>query len=269
MTGEFARKALAGFVIGIGCVVPGVSGGLMAVSFGLYRPMLDALIGYFKDVRGNTRFLLPLAVGGAVGFVLGALALERLMSLCQTAMLFLFIGFILGGVPGVVLQANEKGFKPRYLLALLGGLGASLLMTALPQTGAQGQALNTAQSLLTGAIQGVSTVVPGVSGSFLLIYLGWYQPYLDAVSSLRLAPLMLMAAGFALAALVSMRGVKWLFDSVPAYAHYAVLGFLLGSTLLIVPPFSAGWTLAAELAAFALGLAGALWMNRLETGRRV
>ena len=73
----FWRNALAGLLIGIGCVLPGVSGGVMAVSFGLYRPMLDAVLGIFHDTRKKLLFLAPLALGGAAGLMLGPEAWAR------------------------------------------------------------------------------------------------------------------------------------------------------------------------------------------------
>lgn len=262
----FVRKAFAGLLIGAGCVLPGVSGGVMAVSFGLYRPMLDALLGFFTDVKGNARFLAPLAVGGALGFFLGAVALSSLMTRYETVMLWLFIGFILGGVPGVVRRANENGFRVRYLLALAFGLAASLSLALMKGSGADVSSLTLPQALAAGGIQGFSTVVPGVSGSFLLIFLGWYQAYLQAVSSLSLGTLLPVGAGFALVALSCMRAVKWLFDRVPAYAYYGVLGFLLGTTALIVPPIGAGLALLSQALALVLGVLGAVWMGRVEAG---
>lgn len=260
----YMRRALAGLLIGIGCVLPGVSGGVMAVSFGLYKPMLDATLGFFSDPRRHTRFLLPLALGGGVGFYLGAAALGFLMERYSAELLFLFIGFILGGAGRVVRRANEGGFRPRYLLALALGVALALALTLAPGSGAEVEGLNLPQSLMAGAIQGFSTVVPGVSGSFLLIYLGWYQAYLNAISTLSISVIAPVALGFAVSALVCMRGARWLFDRYPAYAQYGVLGFLLVSTFLIVPPFGAGAALIARAICLALGIPGALWMNRLD-----
>ena len=96
---EWLRRMAAGCLVGVGCVLPGVSGGVMAVSFGLYRPMLDALLDFFHDTKTKLRFLFPLAVGGAAGMLLGAKGLATLMASHETLMLFLFCGFILGGLP--------------------------------------------------------------------------------------------------------------------------------------------------------------------------
>ena len=107
--GGFWKNVLAGLLMGIGCVLPGVSGGVMAVSFGLYRPMLDAVLGIFHDTRRKLVFLAPLALGGAAGLLLGARGLGAAMRLYEKPMLCLFTGFILGGVPDLLAEAEEDG----------------------------------------------------------------------------------------------------------------------------------------------------------------
>ena len=104
--GGFWKNVLAGLLMGIGCVLPGVSGGVMAVSFGLYRPMLDAVLGIFHDTRRKLVFLAPLALGGAAGLLLGARGLGAAMRLYEKPMLCLFTGFILGGVPALDIGAG-------------------------------------------------------------------------------------------------------------------------------------------------------------------
>lgn len=264
--GTFWHHLLAGALIGMGCVLPGVSGGVMAVSFGLYRPMLEAILHFFRDVKKSFLFLLPLALGGAVGFLIGAKGLGYAMARFETPMLFLFIGFILGGVPDLLREADAgRGYRPRCLWALALGLSLGLLLILLPQKNAAPlSALSPVQALLAGAIEGFGTVVPGVSSSFILIYLGWYSAYLTAVASLDLVTLCLFAAGFAAVALATMKAVQWLFDRAQDYAYYGVLGFLLASIGLVFPGFESGRGFFVDLLALALGLLGAMGMSRLN-----
>ena len=65
----FLSKILAGFVIGAGAIIPGLSGGILAVSMGLYQPTIEAITGFFKAPKKNFNFLLPLGIGGVIGFV--------------------------------------------------------------------------------------------------------------------------------------------------------------------------------------------------------
>lgn len=260
---SFWRNALAGLLIGIGCVLPGVSGGVMAVSFGLYRPMLDAVLGIFHDTRRKLLFLAPLALGGAAGLLLGARCLGTAMRLYEKPMLCLFTGFILGGVPDLLAEAEAGGrFRRRWLGALAGGVLLALPMALLRAQGVErALSLTPLQALAVGLAEGVGTVVPGLSTSFLLMNLGWYQAYLDELAHPQAGVLGLVALGFAASALASMKAVQWLFDHARGYAYYAVLGFLLVSVALVFPGFGSGWTLWMQLAAL---LAGMLVARRMS-----
>lgn len=261
--GSFWRNALAGLLMGIGCVLPGVSGGVMAVSFGLYRPMLDAVLGIFHDTRRKLLFLAPLALGGAAGLLLGARCLGTAMRLYEKPMLCLFTGFILGGVPDLLAEAEAGGrFRRRWLGALAGGILLAMPMALLRAQGVErALSLTPLQALAVGLAEGVGTVVPGLSTSFLLMNLGWYQAYLDALAHPQAGVLGLVALGFAASALASMKAVQWLFDHARGYAYYAVLGFLLVSVGLVFPGFGSGWTLWMQLAAL---LAGMLVARRMS-----
>ena len=260
---SFWRNALAGLLIGIGCVLPGVSGGVMAVSFGLYRPMLDAVLGIFHDTRRKLLFLAPLALGGAAGLLLGARCLGTAMRLYEKPMLCLFTGLILGGGPDLLAEAEAGGrFRRRWLGALAGGVLLALPMALLRAQGVErALSLTPLQALAVGLAEGVGTVVPGLSTSFILMNLGWYQAYLEALAHPQAGVLGLVALGFAASALASMKAVQWLFDHARGYAYYAVLGFLLVSVALVFPGFGSGWTLWMQLAAL---LAGMLVARRMS-----
>ena len=255
---SFWRRAVAGLIIGIGCILPGVSGGVIAVSFGLYRPMLDAVASFFKSTKRNFAFLLPIALGGVLGILLGALLLGYAMKRYQTPILFLFIGMILGGVPSLLAQANEGGFRANYLWALLGGVLAALSLLLLESAGVQNASMSDTltpmQALAAGAIIAFGSIVPGISMSFLLIYLGWYQSLLDTIGRLELVPLLLLALGCVLCALALIRLVKWVFDHYHGYAFYAVLGFLLVSVGLVFPGFESGLRMLSDVLLCVLGL---------------
>lgn len=255
------RNFLAGILIGIGCILPGVSGGVMAVSFGLYRPMLDALLGFFRAPGRHLRFLLPLGAGGALGLLIGAKGLAAAMQAYRVPMLFVFTGFILGGVPQLLHEAEQNGrFRWNWLWAMGAGIATALPLAVFTAQGAPVAALSPMQALCAGLLEGVGTVVPGISTSFVLLRLGWYDAYLSAFSAFALGQLVPVGAGFAASALACMRAVQWLFDRQPGYAYYGVLGFLLVSVALVFPGFSSmPWVDAALLV---MGAVLARWINQ-------
>lgn len=250
----FFRNLIAGFLMGIGCVLPGISGGVMAVSFGLYQPMLDAVLNVFHNTRKRLSFLLPIALGGIVGVVLASSGLSWVMQHYNRLTLFLFTGFILGGLPQLWREMGSDGrFNPRCLWYVLLGV---LLALPFSFIGGQGQTvsrLSPMQSLITGLLEGFGTIVPGVSTSFLLIRLGWYQAYLNALRAVALDQLWLMAVGFSASALASMKAIEWLFAHARAKAYGGVLGFLLVSVALVFPGWDSGSLFWADCALLAAG----------------
>lgn len=259
-------KLLAGVLIGVGCILPGASGGVIAVSFGLYRPMLDAVLHFFQAPKRHARFLLPLGLGIGAGIVAGAVGLSGAMAHCERLMLFLFTGLILGGVPDLLVEAQQQeAFRPSWLLSLAAGVLTALPLCMLGGAGTAVQRLSALQAFLTGVLEGVGTVVPGVSTSFVLIRLGWYQAYLSAVSGLDIARLAPIVCGFALSAFACMKGVQTLFERQPGHACCAVLGFLLVSVALVFPGFTRSRAFWAQLGMLVIGATAVRLLGQLET----
>lgn len=260
------RSAAAGFLIGIGCVLPGVSGGVMAMSFGLYRPLLDAALHFFREPLRKLRFLLPIGIGGALGMMLGAKLLTVLMAEHEALMLFLFTGFILGGLPQLWREATaETPFCKSWLWSLGAGVLMALPLLFLGGEGPGIGSLNPVQMFLTGLLEGFGTVVPGVSTSFVLIRLGWYQAYLSVIARMDLPALALIASGFGLSAFLCMKGIQWLFDHASGHAYCAVTGFLLVSVALVFPGFHPLPLLWADAGLLIIGAVCSHWLGRIES----
>lgn len=234
---SFIKRVVAGIVIGIGGILPGVSGGIMAVSMGLYRPMLDAVAGFFKSPVKNFLFLLPLGIGGVAGLLGVSFLLDWLLNAYMKPILYLFIGLVAGGVPSFIHQANEHGFKKRYLWTTFVGVLVVAGLFILDKTATDGRVweLNPLTSAMSGGILAVGTVIPGISTSFILMYMGLYQPLLSALTSLNLSVLIWVGVGAVIVALALIKLVRFLFSRFHGYAYYGVLGFLLATMVLIFP----------------------------------
>ena len=265
--GTFFLHLAVGVVIGIGGVLPGVSGGVMAVSLGLYRPMIDAIAGFFKAPKKNFLFLLPVALGAGLGFLLGAVVLSRLMKRWYVEVMWLFLGLVAGGIPSFLHEANERGFKRRYLIAtVLGAALASLLLffrqegTALPDV----ERLTPLMAVLAGAIVAVGTVIPGISTAFILMFMGWYRPMMDAFASFDVVTVLFLGIGAAGCFVGTVKAARWLFDRFHGWAYYAVLGFLIVSAALILPDVTLTWGMAVNLLLAAAGFAGAFMLGKIH-----
>ncbi len=234
----FLRHVAAGAVICAGAIIPGVSGGVVAMSLGLYEPIAHAVYGLVKEFKKSFRFLLPIGIGGVIGTLGMASALTYLMAHFETPVLLAFMGLVLGGLPGIVREGNAGGFRPRYLLASLGGIVFFTVLGLADRffgvTTAAEQGLSFAESLAAGVIAALGTIIPGVSTSFLLMLLHWYEPFMNAIAGLDLGILIPGALGFALTAVAVLRLVNYVFSRARAASYYAVAGFTSGSAVFLL-----------------------------------
>lgn len=237
-TMRFLSDFIKGLFIGIGAVAPGVSGGALAVIFGIYEKITDAIANVFKDFRKKVVFFFPLALGGAVGVLAFSRIMKYLFRYYDVQVKYLFIGLMIGTLPSVLKQANKKGFKRVYIIPCIIAFGVTLLAIALENGG-----ININPEVKPGilhlaaygAIIGIGTIVPGISASFVLMYIGAYQVVLEGIADIDLAVLVPVGIGFVVSIILFAKLISLLFKRIYGYTYYAVLGFVMGSIIAIFP----------------------------------
>lgn len=256
------KYVLIGFVIGIGCVAPGVSGGAMAVSFGVYERMIDCAVHLKSRLKKEFGFLMSLAVGGVIGIAVFALGLNFLFTRYEFIMRMLFAGIMLGTFPSVYTAACKNGYKWYYPLLFIITMAASVVCFGAVSNGADAP-INTLTASVSGAIIGIGTVVPGVSASAVLMALGLYKPLLAQFTQLNLTAIIPTALGVVISIALLLKGVEWLFAHCYGAASFIFFGLLGGSTAAIVPKISAINTeLFISLAAAVAGMSFAVFFGK-------
>lgn len=184
----FFSKILAGFVIGAGAIIPGLSGGILAVSMGLYQPTIEAITGFFKAPKKNFKFLLPLGIGGVIGFLIFMFLIDSLFANYQTEVVCLFMGLVIGSIPSFLKEANdgESFKKSNWIYIILGFAFAMALVLLGLNSGDSGiesavanRELTPLLSMICGGIIMFGTVLPGVSTSFILINMNVYKSFME------------------------------------------------------------------------------------------
>lgn len=267
---QFFYRILAGLVIGVGAILPGVSGGIIAVSLGLYERMVSAVSGFFRSMRKNALFLLPIGIGGVIGLLLTSNVLKVFIERNEATVLALFSGFVLGNVPWLFLEAKgEKKFRKRYMLALVGGL-VFVLMFALFELGATGpeseSPLPPLLAIVAGAVLAVGVVIPGISSSFLLIYMGMYASVLTAIARVDIPMLFFAGVGFVAMGFGIIKLVNWMLKKHHALSYFAIIGFVVGSVALVVPRVIEGLSWTSPFL-FVIGLAVSVFQGFLKARR--
>ena len=281
-------RFICGIVMGIGGVLPGVSGGILAISLGVYEKMMLAIGNFFQSLKANFRYLLPLVIGGGIGILLTSNVLSILIDRYEVQMLSLFTGLVLGSLPGLYAEIRLGGEKLqwKHLIAAMLGLGFVLLF-ALGESSVADNAevarLSIPGALVSGLVLSVGTVIPGISSSFILVYLGLYPAVIAAISSVMdistlassgfgamLAklgetfwPLVALVGSFGLVSFGIIRLVNRMLNRHHTTSYAAVIGFVLGSIALILPKIIVGITWACPVF-FVVGLALSYLEVRLQ-----
>lgn len=270
---EVAKGGVLGFFIGLAVIVPGVSGSTVAIIFRLYDKLLYALGNIFRRFKKCAKFLLPIVLGLAVGFVLGFLAIQRLIDISPFTVIGLFAGLMLGSFPAVYDEVRSEKKTPLRVGLFLIGLAvpvAIALFSVFASEGAQSlEGLNVGHYILfivLGYLVAVTQVVPGLSATALLMAFGYFSSIMDSVhlSYWQQNPAVFgvyacLVAGFVAGLVTFSKLLTKIFAKHRAGAFFVIVGLSLGSilTMFFNPDIYAvyqSWTTALNVLDLTLGL---------------
>ena len=259
-------RIIQGVIIGAGAILPGISGGVLAVVFGIYRPMMEVLTHPKSALARYLPMLLSVGIGWLIGFLGGGGVILALFHQSETVATCLFIGLILGTLPDLWREAGAQGRGCGSYLSMLISFAALFAALLGVQLGSFSEMpANFGGFLFCGVLWGLSFIIPGMTSSSILMAVGLLTPMIDGIT--RMYPAVLIPWGLGMAGVVALfaRIVSRLFDRHYSIAYHAVLGIVLASTLIIVPlHYASGAELAWGLACGALGAVLAYFGGRIR-----
>lgn len=232
-----------GFVIGIGKIIPGVSGAMLAISLGLYELCLESITNFFKDIKRNTKLLFPLGIGVVGAIVLGSKMIAFLLINLYLPTIFLFLGLIIGGMPSFIKEVITApiNFKRRLAFIICFLFVFLLSFIKIDNSYFIYPHYKTLIYFVMGIIDAVTMIIPGISGTAVFMLLGLYEISLSLFANLtsisnvvnNLALLIPFGCGLILGIiLVSMLMNKCL-KKYKETTYYGILGFQLSAIILI------------------------------------
>lgn len=233
---SYVLLILKGALVGFGAILPGVSGGTLCVTFGMYHPIIETLSHPVTGLKKHGLRLILFVVGVAVGFVGLSDLTANLLEQNPTLITCAFIGFIIGTFPELWQDAGKEGRTKGSIVALAIGFAAMLgVLILLKINLSVNIAPGIAAYVFCGVLWGLSFIVPGLSSSSLLLFFGLYQPMLAGISSLNFAVLLPMGTGMALTVLLLSKGVEKLYSKYYNIASHVLLGIVVATTVMVVP----------------------------------
>lgn len=232
-------NVIKGIFIGAGAIVPGVSSGVLCVIFGIYEKLLDAVLNFFKDIKHNIKFLFPIVLGLGIGVLLFSNLLNYLLYEFPIQTKSIFIGLIIGTIPSLIKEVNEKEtFKMQNMIYLLIALAIGIITVVLENRMhivSREENVSIMYLIICGAIMSIGIVVPGVSSTIILMLLGVYSVYLQSVANLYLPVLIPLGIGLILGSIIVMKLTKKLLETYYAQTFYSIIGFTIGSIFVLLP----------------------------------
>lgn len=229
---------LKGMALGAAAIAPGVSGGALAVIFGLYDKITYFIANLTKNFKKNIIYFMPVGLGGAVGVLIFSRIIEYLFLNYEVEVKYAFIGLMFGTMPSVLKEANKKGYKQKYIIAFIISLTITLIATYFENNGIDiihDAGASPIHLIIYGVIIGFGTIIPGISASIILMYMGAYEIVISAISNIQIIIIIYLGVGFVISVLLFAKLISILFEKAYGYTYYSILGLVLGSIVSIFP----------------------------------
>lgn len=247
------KNLLKGIVMGTANIIPGVSGGTMAVSMGIYDKLIHCLTHLFKEFKESIKFIIPIAIGMVVALVGLSFVITPAFEHFPLQTNGLFIGLIVGGLPAVWKKVKGNSIKISHIIPFLLFFALVIGMAAMGET--EGKAADLSLSLwsviklfLVGVLASATMVIPGVSGSMMLLVIGYYNPivatikeFVEALVAFNISEILRccgilipMGIGIIVGIFAIAKIIEIIFEKFPLHAYWAIIGLIVASPFAIL-----------------------------------
>lgn len=277
------KQILQGMVVGIANIIPGVSGGTMMVAMGLYDRLIHAITHLKSEFKESMKLLIPIFAGAGIAIIALSRLFEFLLATWPIPTNFAFCGLIAGSLPFIFKKVKGHKVTVSKIIPFLIFFGVVILMALLGETGGASADVsfgfvNVLKLFGVGVIAAATMVVPGVSGSMMLMLLGYYDTILKAINDFvdalvkfdmgGLATGVGILAPFGIGVVIGIfliaKLIEFIFSKAEIHAYYGIIGLILASPIAIlmktnwsgfsvlmigigILTFGLGWFIASKL----------------------
>ncbi len=245
-------KIIQGALIGAGAVLPGVSGGVLAVLFGVYKPLMRLLAHPMKEWKNTLAQLWPILVGVVVGYIGIAKVLAEVLVRYETQALALFVGMTIGIMPSLFREAGEKGRNKSSWISMVVVFAVALTILTVCRVMQVTIAPNFFWNMYGGFSLVLSMIAPGMSASVLMLPLTaqnaagetftLYEHITGAIGNLDFGVLLPIGVGAVLTLVLLTKAIDWLLNNRYNVTFHGIIGIVIAATLFTIPvaAFTAG-----------------------------
>ena len=233
--GGFIFKLFQGMLIGLGAVLPGISGGVLCVVFGVYAPIMALLSNPIRAFKKYALTLLPIVIGMGVGFLGVSKVLGIMLNAYPDASVCLFVGLIAGMIPSLFREARTKGTSAKDYVAMTISFIVVLTLLIVLNIVSVTITANFGWYLFCGFCLALSIIAPGMSFSTLLMPLGLYTPFVEGIGNFDFGVLIPGGVGALLTIILLAKGMNYLLGRYHSTVSHLIIGIIIAATLPIIP----------------------------------
>ncbi|MDO4545558.1 MAG: DUF368 domain-containing protein [Bacillota bacterium] len=242
---EYLKNTVFGMLIGIANAIPGVSGGTMAVILDIYDKIMYALS--LKNIKEHLKFLIPLAVGAAIGIFALSKVIVGAMANYPMILNFCFIGLVLGSIPALFKKAKGESIHPRNWIFFAAALALMIFLTIVNPEATTNKTIEEFGGIspgfclwlfFTAAVSMIAMILPGLSGSLIFLLLGTYGAVMESISTFNFPLIAVIGAGVLVGGFVGVKVIKKMLRFHPQALYFGILGLMVGSMIIIWPGFT-------------------------------
>lgn len=277
---KYIKLAIQGFIVGIGKIIPGVSGAMFAMMFGIYEKALKIISNLRKELKGNFIFMTILGLSVLLAIIFGSNIIKKCLDNYYIQTMFLFIGMMVAGIPSLFHNIKGKKISLKSKVITLSIAFILLIIGLFDFQGGQGDIPKNLFSVImlfiSGFLDALATIVPGICGTALLMILGYYDTVISALGNLldfnnianNLFVLMPFLIGMVVGVVVVSKLINYLFTNYKIETYYAIFGFAIMSIVIlfiktITVPFEIA-ELFISIALFIIGFVVVYFLERLN-----
>lgn len=240
------KLLLKGFVVGLGKIIPGVSGAMLAITMGIYEQGLRAISNLFKEFKQHFKFLLLLGIGVVFAIILGSKVVVLCLDKYYLPTMLLFVGMIAGGIRPLFNEVQDRKVELKSILISVSVITLLIILSFLPSNTSNTYFTKSFSSFLlfflSGIVDAAATVIPGISGTALLMILGYYNIIMSSFSDLlninnlsnNLFVLIPFGLGTLFGIFVIAKIMNYLFSKYKVTTYYSIIGFAIASVLILL-----------------------------------
>lgn len=274
---KYIKLSLQGFIIGIGKIIPGVSGAMFAMMFGVYERALRVISNLKKELKDNFTFITILGVSILLAIIFGSNIIHKCLEKFYIQTMFLFIGMMLAGIKPLLENVKGEKLSIKNITLTLGISVILITISLVDFQNSQGEIPKNIFSVImlfiSGFLDAVATIVPGICGTALLMILGYYDTVISSLGNIfelcnlsnNLFVLVPFVVGLIFGVLVISKFVNYLFSNYNIQTYYTIIGFAIMSIIILfIQTITVSFELSELLISIILFIVGFIIVHFLE-----